>query len=250
MKSRDEHSEPDIEKIRLVDIRTDKAQTRAQIDQETVCDYAALMGDGAVFPPPAVFRDEKEEAYWLADGFHRYSAAEQLGWESIDCEVHRGSVSDALKYSIEANSTHGLRRTNADKRRAVEIALDHSKEWRLSDRAIAKLCGVSNNFVGTVRKGDQKPGVSSDDTSKKKPGKIAVEQLPEPSPAAKARRSKSRDRLLANGSKPVATVQNRKHALALLNELDQVFATLGLQDKYSAYLEEMTAGVESLRRAA
>ena len=42
-----------------------------------------------------------------------------------------------------------LRRTNADKRRAVEIAL---KEFpKLSSREIAKVCAVSDEFVNKVR---------------------------------------------------------------------------------------------------
>lgn len=47
------------------------------------------------------------------------------------------------------NAIHGQRRTNADKRRCVELAV---KEFAsLSSRAIAELCGVSKTFVENIR---------------------------------------------------------------------------------------------------
>ena len=50
-----------------------------------------------------------------------------------------------------ANHGHGLRRTNADKRRAVETLL-RDQEWtKWSDREIARQCAVSNRFVSDVR---------------------------------------------------------------------------------------------------
>lgn len=55
-----------------------------------------------------------------------------------------GGRADALKHAL-----HGHRRSNADKRRCVEIAL---REFpKLSSRAVAKLCGVSHTFVEQLR---------------------------------------------------------------------------------------------------
>lgn len=55
-------------------------------------------------------------------------------------------------YSVGANATHGLRRTNADKRRAVETLL-RDEEWGAkSDRWIAEKCGVGNQLVGHIRR--------------------------------------------------------------------------------------------------
>ncbi|MFH1969326.1 MAG: hypothetical protein ABIJ53_03300, partial [Verrucomicrobiota bacterium] len=76
-------------------------------------------------------------------------AAQRCGWVEIDCDVRKGSKQDAIKYSLGANNVHGLRRTNADKRRGVEIAL---KEFgKLSDQAIADMCGVGRNYVLEIR---------------------------------------------------------------------------------------------------
>jgi ParB-like chromosome segregation protein Spo0J len=80
------------------------------------------MRDGAQFPPLVVLHDG--EAYWLAEGFHRFNAAREAELETIACEVRSGSLRDAILHSAGANATHGLRRTNADKRRAVSILLE------------------------------------------------------------------------------------------------------------------------------
>lgn len=49
------------------------------------------------------------------------------------------------------NAAHGLRRTIADKRRAVAMAL--ALHGEMTDRAIADHCDVSNTFVGEIRRG-------------------------------------------------------------------------------------------------
>ena len=53
-------------------------------------------------------------------------------------------------FALSANATHGQPRTNADKRRSVELAFD---EWpKLSDREIARICAVNPSLVADVRK--------------------------------------------------------------------------------------------------
>lgn len=128
-------------------VTTAGTQVRAKLDNDTVDQYAADMLDGAKFPAVAVFHDGTQ--YILADGFHRVMAANRNGFKDINAEIHKGTKSDALKYALAANATHGLKRTNADKRRSVELALG---EWsKLSDRELAKICAVSDHLVGDVR---------------------------------------------------------------------------------------------------
>jgi hypothetical protein len=53
---------------------------------------------------------------------------------------------------VGANATHGLRRTNADKRRAA-LTLLQDEEWqRWSNREIARQCGVTHTFVAKLRR--------------------------------------------------------------------------------------------------
>ena len=137
-----------MKKIKLDEIIVDGGtQTRAALNEDTISDYAEAMTEGAKFPTVVVFASGT--AYLLADGFHRFMAAQRCGWVEIDADVRKGSKQDAIKYSLGANNVHGLRRTNADKRRGVEIAL---KEFgKLSDQAIADMCGVGRNYVLEIR---------------------------------------------------------------------------------------------------
>jgi hypothetical protein len=58
---------------------------------------------------------------------------------------------DAVLHSVGANATHGLRRTNEDKRRAVETLLNDEKWYLWSDRQIARQCQVSHSLVSKIR---------------------------------------------------------------------------------------------------
>lgn len=144
-------SEDAVAEIALDAIRTDGAtQAREQLDFLTVDSYASAMFDGAVFPPVVVY-EENDETLWLADGFHRVAAAKQNAKETIQAEVRQGGQRDALLYAVGANATHGLRRTNADKRKAVLLLL-RDEEWRQwSDREIARRCYVDHKLVGKLR---------------------------------------------------------------------------------------------------
>ena len=140
-----------MELISLVGIRRNGGtQVRAQTDWLIVDDYAQAMKDGAAFPPIVVYFDGSE--YWLSDGFHRVEAAERAGLTEISADVRRGTQRDAILNACSANAAHGLRRTNADKRRAVETLL-RDEEWaKWSDGEIARRCAVSDRFVSSVRK--------------------------------------------------------------------------------------------------
>jgi hypothetical protein len=133
-------------------------QMRAELHEQTVVEYMEEMAPvgWSKFPPVIVYHDG--ESYWLADGFHRVEAfrrvTAELGLQDtkIPAEVRAGTRRDAILYAASANATHGLRRTNADKRRAVETLLQ-DEEWRQwSDREIARRCHVSHNFVKEVRR--------------------------------------------------------------------------------------------------
>ena len=136
--------------IPLARITLDKAaQPRVQMDEATIESYAADMAGGAKFPPVIIFQDG--DTLYLADGFHRYYAAEAVGADRIRAEIRQGGLRDAVLYSIGANTKHGLRRTNADKKRAVLAMLQDSEWQQWSDRQIAKQAGVSNQTVSNYR---------------------------------------------------------------------------------------------------
>jgi hypothetical protein len=125
-------------------------QSRAALNQETVNEYAEAYKAGIEFPPVVVFFDGKDR--WLADGFHRYFGAKTAGLKSILEKIIPGTNQHAFEYSLGANHSHGLKRTNADKRHAVELALKNAVLGKQSDNAIAQACAVSQPFVSDVRK--------------------------------------------------------------------------------------------------
>lgn len=73
------------------------------------------------------------------------------GVPEVSVEVHPGGQREALFYACGANTTHGLRRSNADKRKAVVTLLQEGEWSGWSDNAIAKACGVSHTFVANCR---------------------------------------------------------------------------------------------------
>ena len=142
-------SKPKTSNLATKHIRTDGGtQTREEINESVVADYAETLKAGIQLPAAVVFHDGTNN--WLADGFHRYWAACKIG-KALLCEIRPGTRRDAVLHAAGANAEHGLRRTNETKRRAVMLLLN-DEEWRQwSDRVIAEKCGVSNTFVGSLR---------------------------------------------------------------------------------------------------
>lgn len=137
-------------RLPLSSIRTDGGtQSRAQLYHAVVSDYIDTLGDGAEFPPVVVFFDGSE--YWLADGFHRHAAYAGLARKEIPVDIHQGTRRDAILHSVGANSVHGLRRTNEDKRRAVMVLLNDPEWGQWSNREISRQCRVSPGTVDKAR---------------------------------------------------------------------------------------------------
>jgi hypothetical protein len=139
-----------VEAIPLDRIKDGGAQMRVEMRIETVADYANDMLDGVTFPPIVVFDDGND--VWLADGFHRVEAKRKIGHDTITAEIKKGSARDAILYGVGSNAAHGLRRTQADKRHAVERLLKDPEWASWSDRKIAEMAKVDHKTVGTIRR--------------------------------------------------------------------------------------------------
>lgn len=157
-------------------IRIDgNTQSRTAINEDTVSQYAESMREGEVFPPVVVFFDGVD--HWLADGFHRYHATRAAELEEIEVDELKGTRRDAILYAAGSNAKHGLRRTNADKRRAVMWLLEDEEWGQWSDREIARHCLVAHKTVGKLRKeltGEFPSENSTQRTFKTKHGTIAT----------------------------------------------------------------------------
>jgi len=126
-------------------------QMREGMKLDVIEEYQECF-NGKAWPfnePLVVFSDG--ESYWLADGFHRFEAAKRAKRGSVQCEIRTGSVHDAEDYAAGANGRHGLRRTNADKRKAVLWALNCDRHCNKSLRDIADLCLVGKSLVGSIK---------------------------------------------------------------------------------------------------
>jgi len=163
-------NEPDAPTfVAVAAIRVDGGtQMRADLNKETVAEYVDVIYAQTrildwPFPPLVVFYDG--ETYWLADGFHRLAAFRKaLRIDSpqdinnsdiahtLPALVRAGDRRQAILHAAGANAAHGLRRTNADKRRSVETLL-RDEEWRAwSDQEIARKCVVDAKTVGNIRR--------------------------------------------------------------------------------------------------
>jgi hypothetical protein len=139
------HVDLDLSLIR----RDGDTQMRVSLVWDTIRDYADEMLTGADFPPVTVFFDGAE--YWLSDGFHRVAAAIAAERKSISANVYEGTARDARRHAMSANASHGLRRTNTDKRNAVEMALADEEWSQWPNTRIAEMCAVAESFVRKIK---------------------------------------------------------------------------------------------------
>lgn len=153
------------ELIQINQIKQDSAlQPRDKMDTAIIDEYTEAMKRGDVFPAIVVYKIRDE--YFLADGYHRFMAAQGANLTEMRCDVRVGTMREAVLFSAGANATHGVRRTNADKYRAVQILLK-DREWKeWTDPQIAAACNVSPDLVGNIRRSILPPAAST--TSEKK----------------------------------------------------------------------------------
>jgi ParB-like chromosome segregation protein Spo0J len=147
--------------LRLDQVTVDSAlQARVTVDEGVVQEYAELMKARRNFPPLDVVHDAKARKFYLIDGYHRLAAARLAGVATVGVSVTEGTLDDARWLACGANKSHGLRRTNADKRKAARAAL--LARPHLSDSALAEHVGVSGPMIGAYRAELRDAGVIAD----------------------------------------------------------------------------------------
>jgi len=75
------HSTGEALMLAIDKIKIEGTQSRVQINESTVSEYAEAIQNGAQFPPVTVFFDGTN--FWLADGFHRLLAHKRAGKPEI-----------------------------------------------------------------------------------------------------------------------------------------------------------------------
>ena len=124
-------------------------QCRESIQMGVVAEYKESLASGVTFPPLVVFFDGKTN--WVADGFHRGHAYRETGTVTCPCDVRQGTKRDAILYACGANASHGLKRTDKDKRRAVLTLLKDSEWSKWANTEIARRSGVSEGTVRNIK---------------------------------------------------------------------------------------------------
>jgi transposase-like protein len=176
-------------------ILDERLQARAEINHEAVTEYAEAYRTGAKLPALDVYRVSGK--LYLVDGFHRIAAVRVTGQTFARIRVvGDGTIDDAVWHATAVNATHGLRRSNADKRRAVLLALRSGIGAEQSSAIIAEHVGVSRNLVAEIRR--EVEDVSSDDTSTR------TDRLGRQQPARKPRRDVAK-----SDTSPVSAVETR-----------------------------------------
>ena len=149
----------EIKLISIADLTTEGFQTRAGLCPAVVKEYTELLKNGGHLPPIRVVREIQSTdpnqppttKYYLVDGYHRVDSAKRAGRTMLDAEVSDGDRIAALRLALKANSAHGLRRTNADKRNALKMAWEHRQELfgkdDPKDTDLAEVCGVTRMTV-------------------------------------------------------------------------------------------------------
>lgn len=135
--------------IRLTNLIIDASiQPRAKsLDQGHVDEMCAALLAGNDLPNVVAYKTD--DGVILSEGFHRAEAYKRANKAYIPCDLRTGTRTDAILNAMASNQSHGLKRTNADKRRAVEETLKVAADW--SDRKIADHLGVSHTFVSEAR---------------------------------------------------------------------------------------------------
>lgn len=124
-------------------------QSRAEMNYETIDEYAAMMESGTVFDEVSAFIEKGKHIY-IYNGAHRLEAARKVS-KPLLIMLRPGTKANAEWLALSANTKHGLRRSTADKQRVTKNALLHPNAATLSDREIARHCQVDHKTVGKIR---------------------------------------------------------------------------------------------------
>jgi len=97
-----------------------------------------------------LFRVKEQKQLLIADGLHRLRGAAKSGLKTLACTVRQGTCDECYLEALKANRTHGLRRSNEDKRVVIETAIKRFST--MSDHQLSITCAVSDHTVADVRK--------------------------------------------------------------------------------------------------
>jgi ParB-like chromosome segregation protein Spo0J len=132
--------------IATVPVLSLRAGESPRLAGEDKAHIARLAEAESLLPPILVDRRTMR----VIDGMHRLLAASLNGRETIEVEFFDGTSADAFLKAVEANVTHGLPLSQADRRAAAaRIIVSHPY---MSDRAIGASAGLAAKTVAAIRR--------------------------------------------------------------------------------------------------
>lgn len=138
--------------LNITDLVIDpQLQMREQgLNDEHVNDLVEAIKQDKVLPKVQI-RRIKDRGDFVTDGFHTVEAHRVAGCSKVPVNIRNGTWEDAVMDAAIANQEHhALKRSNKDKRRAVQMFLSVCPNW--SGAKIAQELGVSDTLVNDVRK--------------------------------------------------------------------------------------------------
>jgi uncharacterized ParB-like nuclease family protein len=142
---------PEPQEIPIKMLRTDGGTLhRERLNEGALKNFVWAINHSQELPPIEVIWDG--QFYWVVDGHHRIEA-QRRAWSdkaNVMCIVKKGTQEKAQWLSLGTNKTHGVHRTQADKKKATIFALKTFPNK--SDRAIGDHVGVDHKTVGKWRK--------------------------------------------------------------------------------------------------
>lgn len=144
--------------------------------------------------------NEGKYLYFATDGHHTTMSHRLAGKTQVPVVIYTGTWEDAVLAAAKANNTafhQALKRTNADKKRAVEMVL--KVDPRMGAQRVADHVGVSDQFVRNVREELEAAGaVPTVDSTEAKDGRV-IPRRSKPSANGKAHKISGESKP-ANGS--------------------------------------------------
>ena len=118
-------------------------------------DHARMLAEVIGLLPPILVHAETME---VIDGRHRVLAARLRGDTSIRARLFHGTTDEAYFVGVHENTAHGKPLNPAERRMAASRILKSRPD--LSDRVVARICGLSHRTIAARRKSDPTSNVA------------------------------------------------------------------------------------------
>lgn len=159
-------SDPVLEKVKLSEVEFHDEIVAREVtdDPKTIQEYAEVYKrEPGSMPAPRLYRVGSR--LFVTRGRHRVHSAIRAGLKYLECEVVEGNLDDAKWDAAGGNTDQlGLRRTNADKERAIRLAILAFP--KRTDSAVAEHVRVRAEKVKFIRKQMEEEGSVKEETER------------------------------------------------------------------------------------